>query len=45
MRQRELQVLCEQLLNVRAADVVGLLHFDDFEDLRPVSIYPRPFMK
>ena len=31
--QRELEVLGEELLDVRAADVVGLLNLNDLEDL------------
>lgn len=33
VRQRELEVLGEQLLDVGTADIVGLLNFDDLEDL------------
>ena len=33
VRQRELEVLGEELADVRAADVVGLLDLDDLEDL------------
>ena len=33
MRQRELEVLREQLLEVWTADVVRLLDFDDLQDL------------
>lgn len=33
MRQRELEVLLEELLDVRAADGVGLLDLNDLEDL------------
>jgi len=33
MRQRELEALGEQLLDVGAADVVGLLHLHDLEDV------------
>jgi len=33
VRQRELEVLGEELLDVRAADVVGLGHLDDLQDL------------
>ena len=33
MRKRELEVLDEELLDVRAADVSGLLDLDDLEDL------------
>jgi hypothetical protein len=32
--QRELEVLDEELLEVRSADVVGLLELNDLEDLR-----------
>jgi hypothetical protein len=31
--ERELEALGEELLDVRAADVLGLLNFDDLEDL------------
>ena len=34
MRQRELEVLLEELLDVRAADIVGLLDLDDLENLQ-----------
>jgi hypothetical protein len=37
--QRELEVLGEELLDVRATDVVGLLDLNDLEDLRAVSLY------
>ncbi len=33
MRKRELEVLGKELLDVRALDVVGLLEFDNLEDL------------
>ncbi len=33
MRERELEVLGEELLDVWASDVGGLLDFDDLEDL------------
>lgn len=33
MREGELEVLGKQLLDVRAADVGGLLDLDNFEDL------------
>lgn len=33
VRQRELQVLGNELLDVRAADIGSLLEFDDLEDL------------
>ena len=33
MGQRELEVLGEELLDVGAADVIGLLYLDDLEDL------------
>lgn len=33
MREREFEVLGEELLDVGALDVVGLLEFDDLEDL------------
>ena len=33
VRQRELEVLGGELLDVRALDVVGLLELDDAEDL------------
>ena len=33
MGERELEVLDEELLDVRAADVGGLLDLDDLEDL------------
>jgi hypothetical protein len=32
--QRELEVLDEELLHVRSADVVGLLDLNDLEDLK-----------
>jgi hypothetical protein len=35
--QRELEVLDEELLDVRSADVVGLLELNDLEDLGSVS--------
>lgn len=39
MRKRELEVLGGELLDVRPADVVGLLNLDDLEDLlKNVSI-------
>ena len=34
--ERELEVLCEELLDVWAADVIGLLNLDDLEDLYTV---------
>lgn len=34
--QRELEVLGEELLDVRAADLVGLLDLDDLDDLQRV---------
>lgn len=42
MRQREFEVLREQLLNVRSSDVVRLLHLNDLQDVngseaRPVT--------
>lgn len=37
MRQRESQVLGEELLDVWAADVVSLLDLDDLEDLHVLS--------
>lgn len=37
MGQRELEVFRHELLDVRAADVVGLLYFDHFEDLQKQS--------
>lgn len=33
MGERELEILDEELLDVRAADVSGLLNLDDLEDL------------
>lgn len=36
MRQRELEVLGENLLDVGAADGLGLLNLDDLEDLQKV---------
>lgn len=33
MRQRELEVLGEELLDVGAADVLGVVDLDDLEDL------------
>lgn len=33
MRKREFEILGEELLNVWALDVIGLLELDDFEDL------------
>lgn len=33
MRERELEVLREELLNVRTADFIGLLDFHNFQDL------------
>lgn len=33
VRKREFQVLGEELLDVWAADVIGLLNFDDLEDV------------
>ena len=38
MREREFEVLGHELLDVRAADVVGLLHLDDLEDLQSVRV-------
>ena len=34
MRQREFEVLSEQLLDVRPANVIRLLHLDDLQDLK-----------
>lgn len=39
MGQRELEVLGEELLDVGAADGVGLLDLNDLEDLRGLSVY------
>ena len=33
MRERELKVLGEELLDIRTSDVIGLLDLDNFEDL------------
>ena len=33
MRKREFEVLGEELLDVRALDIIGLLELDDLEDL------------
>ncbi len=33
MREREFEVLGEELLDIRTSDVVGLLDLDNFEDL------------
>ncbi len=33
MRKREFEVLCEELLDVGALDVIGLLEFDNLQDL------------
>lgn len=37
MRKREFEVLGEELLDVGALDVVGLLEFNNLEDLFAVS--------
>ena len=38
MGQRELEVLDEELLDVWAADIVGLLNLDNLEDLGSVNL-------
>lgn len=42
MWQRELEVLGEQLFDVWTADVVGLLHFDNLEDLKKSVLISIP---
>ena len=37
MRQRELEILGEELLDVGAADAVGVLDLNNLDDLRTVS--------
>lgn len=37
MRKGEFEVLGEELLDVWASDICGLLNFDDLEDLRAAS--------
>lgn len=41
MRKRELEVLGEELLDVWAADVIGLFNLDDLEDLHGVLVSVR----
>lgn len=41
MRQREFEVLGEQLFDVRALDIIGLLKLNDFEDLWSQSMSIR----
>lgn len=41
VRKRKLEVLGEELLDVWAADVVGLLNLDDLEDLQGVLGFIR----
>lgn len=36
VRKREFEVLGEQLLDVRTLDVVGLLEFNNFENLNKI---------
>jgi hypothetical protein len=38
--KRELEVLLEELLDVRTADIGGLLNLNDLEDLRAESVGP-----
>jgi hypothetical protein len=38
MRQRELEVLGHELLDVRAANILSLLHLDNFENLQTQSV-------
>lgn len=38
MGQRELEVLDENLLHVRSADVFGLLNLNNLEDLQDVNL-------
>ena len=41
MGERELEVLGEELLDVRAANLVGLLDFHNFQDLNRGSVKER----
>jgi hypothetical protein len=41
VRKRELEVLAEELLDVGALDVVGLLKLDNLEDLAGLSMLER----
>lgn len=41
MGQRELEALDKELLDVRAADVVGLLELNNLEDLRLLDMSHR----
>lgn len=42
MGERELEVLGDELADVRALDVLGLLELDDAEDLAAVSVLFLP---
>ena len=41
VRKREFEVLGEQLFDVRALDIIGLLELDNFEDLWSQSMSAR----
>lgn len=41
VRKRKFEVLGEQLFDVRALDIIGLLKLDDFEDLWSQSMSVR----
>ena len=44
MRQRELEVLGHELLDVRAANILSLLHFHNLEDLQTTSVSTLPYL-